>query len=146
MGKKVPDTPGKRVAQLREERGWKQKELAENADISITFLSEIENDKRTMGSNVLLRVADALGVSLDYIIKGEIDSAPPKKPLTIPHELEKAADEMGWTFKTIKDLLNFHEFVVARRGEGKGADSKEKAFSKQEWMNFHEKYKALTDE
>lgn len=146
MGKKVPDTPGKRVAQLRKERGWKQKELADNADISITFLSEIENDKRTMGSNVLLRVADALGVSLDYIVKGELDSAPAKKPLTIPHELEKAAEEKGWSFKIIKDLLNFREFVIARRGEEKGADSKEKTFSKQEWMNFYEKYKALTDE
>lgn len=146
MGENIPDSPGKRVAKLREERGWKQRQLAEKAEISITFLSEVENDKRSMGSDVLLRVADALGVSLDYIVKGEVGTPPPEKPLMIPHELEKAGEEQDWSLRTIKDLLSFHDFVVARRGEEKGADSKERKLTKNEWIKFYDKYKSLTDE
>lgn len=135
----MPDTPGKRVAKLREERGWKQTKLAEKAGISVTYLSEVENGKRSMGSDVLLRVADALGVSLDYIVKGTVTVPPPDKPLTIPIELERAAEEHNWSIRTIQDLIKAKEIVVARRGEDRKAVSPEKTFSKEDWINLYDR-------
>ena len=133
----IENTPGKRVAQLREERGWKQKQLAEKAEISITYLSEVENDKRSMGSDVLLRIADALGASLDYIIKGKVASSPPRKPLLIPTELEKAGEEQNWSIRTVQALIKARGIVVARRGQDENADSPEKTLSKDEWIKLY---------
>src|SRR6266849_438468 len=61
------DTLGKRIAALRERRGLLQKDLADRADLSVSFVSEIENDKRNIGTEALLRIAEVLGASLDYL-------------------------------------------------------------------------------
>ena len=142
----MSDASGNRVAKLREERGWKQTELAEKAGISVTYLSEVENNKRSMGSEVLLRVADALGVFLDYIVKGTVATPNPEKPLVIPHELEEIRELQNLSIREIKNFIRFQEFVVARRGEGNEVDSPNQKFSKQEWLNLYEKYKSLTNE
>lgn len=133
----MSDTSGNRVAKLRGERGWKQKELAEKAGISVTYLSEVENNKRSMGSDVLLRVADALGVSLDYIVKGTIAEPLPNKPLIIPAELEEAGEELNWSIRTIQRLIKAKELVVARRGDDKNVISPEKTFTIEDWINLY---------
>ena len=64
MAPVVPPTLGKRVADCRDRLGWRQKTLAEKANLSVTFVSEVENDRRTPGADALLGLAEALGVSL----------------------------------------------------------------------------------
>lgn len=39
---------GRRISGIRKERGYTQEKLAELADISVQFLSDIENDKKNM--------------------------------------------------------------------------------------------------
>ena len=135
-------TSGRRIAYLREKKGWTQKRLAQEADISITFLSEIENDKRTMGSEVLLNIADALGASLDYIIKGEVSGTPTQEPITIPPELSQAAESEGWSYPRTMLLLNTKRSVLARRSqEGQSVSSSDK-WAKKQWIDL---YKQLFD-
>lgn len=133
----IPPTPGKRIAALREQRGWTQKTLANAAGISITFLSEVENDKRSMSSDVLLRIADALGASLDYIVKGEIGTQQRQPPLVIPPELAEAAEEQGWSLGITRDLLKTHNMVVARRSRDSRTDNQDKIYSKDEWIALY---------
>lgn len=52
----------------REYRGLTQQQLAEVAEISTPYLSQIETGKRTGTTDVLLAVAKALGVTLDDIV------------------------------------------------------------------------------
>src|SRR3954453_13987215 len=92
----VPATVGRRIAACREARGWTQKRLADESDLSVPFLSDVENDKRAIGSDGLLRLADALGASLDYLMKGTLDTSAVRTPLVIPHELAQAAEEHSW--------------------------------------------------
>lgn len=128
-------TTGKRIAGLRERLGIQQKHLAREAGISVTYLSEIENDKRKMGSDALLRLADALGVSMDYLIKGEETSSHPKQPVVIPSELWEVADEQQWSVGDTHALLKAHRIVVARRSKTSRNDGR--PLSKQEWVRLY---------
>lgn len=133
----VPSTLGRRIANCRERRGWTQKTLADRAELSPTFLSEVENDRRAPGSEALLRLAEALGVSLDYLMKGETEAVPVRQPLVLPPELAAAAEEKGWSVGEASDLLKFHQMVVARRSRG-GDDDAGRPLSKDEWCRKYE--------
>jgi len=61
---------GERIANLRKNLGLTQEKLAEQADISIQFLVQIEHGKRTMKIATLRKLCSALSVSADYIING----------------------------------------------------------------------------
>ena len=63
-------TIGKRISYIRKERGYTQEKLAELANISIQFLSDIENNKKSMTVKTLRQIADSLNISTDYIIYG----------------------------------------------------------------------------
>jgi transcriptional regulator with XRE-family HTH domain len=63
MDAPVPPTLGKRIGSCRERLGWTQKRLAEEAGISVTFLSELENEKRMPGAE-LAELAEEEGWSL----------------------------------------------------------------------------------
>ena len=52
----------------REYRGLTQQQLAEVAEISTPYLSQIETSKRTGTTEVLLAVAKALNLTLDDIV------------------------------------------------------------------------------
>jgi DNA-binding XRE family transcriptional regulator len=56
-----------RIKVLREYRKMTQRELAEAASMNALYLSQIECGRATGGIKSLLRVAEALGVSLDMI-------------------------------------------------------------------------------
>ena len=61
---------GERISRLRKNLGLTQEKLAEQADISIQFLVQIEHGKRTMKIGTLRKLCSALSVSADYLING----------------------------------------------------------------------------
>ena len=61
---------GERISRLRKNLGLTQEKLAEQADISIQFLVQIEHSKRTMKIGTLRKLCSALSVSADYLING----------------------------------------------------------------------------
>ena len=69
---------GHRIHGLREERGWSQAQLAERADLDITYVSGMERGLRNPGLNVLNAVAIALGVSLPSLVT-DLRHARPRK-------------------------------------------------------------------
>ena len=70
-------TTGERVREIREKRGMTQDQLAGQAKISKSFLSEIENNKRNVSSQALLRIAKILGADapLEQKVTHLIDAA-----------------------------------------------------------------------
>ncbi len=63
-------TIGERVKQARHARSLSQRELAQAAaPLSAMSISKYERDKAVPGSDVLLRLASALGVKHDYFLK-----------------------------------------------------------------------------
>ena len=109
-------TAGDRIRRARDERGWTQEKLAQEADISKSFLSDVENNKRSISADSALKIADALGVSLDYLLRGEPGKQElEREPVRIPPELSDAAEQLHLTYAETRTLLEAHEAVVARR-------------------------------
>lgn len=61
---------GSRIRTRREELRLTRERLAEMAEVSVTFLAQIETGKKNMTTNTLYRVAVALDMSADYILFG----------------------------------------------------------------------------
>lgn len=135
----MPDlnTLGERVSYLRTRRGWTQKKLAEEAGLSTTFISEIENDKRNVGMESLLQLAEALGTSLDFLAKGlEGAEEVSRSPVVLPPELADAAEQQGWSVGHARDLLKAQSIVISRRTKEKREHSGT-MLSQQDWIEFH---------
>lgn len=65
------DIAGARIKELRETNRYTREQLAELAEISPKFLYEIETGKKGFSANTLYRIAQALGVSSEYILSGD---------------------------------------------------------------------------
>lgn len=129
-------TVGDRIREIREKRGMTQEELANIADISKGFLSDVENNKRNIGSQKLLKIANVLGASIDYLLRGEVVKNVETEPIVIPKELSQAAEEMNLSYTETLDLLNAFNSVVARR-----SDKFRKDLSVEEWKKLREAIK-----
>lgn len=60
---------GTRIAQRRVELRLSQKELANQAGISVTYLSEMERNKRFPSARICVDIANALHVPMDYLLQ-----------------------------------------------------------------------------
>lgn len=65
-------TVGKRVANLREVMNLSQAALGAKAGISAAKVSDIENDRRTVGLTVGKRLAAAFGVDVRLVLGNEL--------------------------------------------------------------------------
>lgn len=63
---------GQRIIDRRKKLGLTQEALAESADVTTQFVSYAESGKRAMRPENLLKISQALGVSADYLLTGEI--------------------------------------------------------------------------
>lgn len=132
-------TTGDRIREIRGKRGLTQDDLARAAEISKGFLSDVENNNRNLSSQGLLRIANALGASVDYLLRGEVaDPVGEAKPTVIPPELSDAAEELKLTFGETVELLEAHRSVVARR-----STRTTRAFTVEDWKNLHRAIKKV---
>lgn len=63
---------GQRIIARRKKLGITQETLAEISDVTTQFVSYAESGKRAMRPENLLKIANALGVSTDYLLTGDI--------------------------------------------------------------------------
>lgn len=61
---------GKRIREIRESYQLTREQLAEQADISVQFLADIEVGRKSMSINTLFKISSALHVTNDYLILG----------------------------------------------------------------------------
>ena len=79
---------GRNIKKIRKNQHRTQEDLAFEAEISVKMLSEYENGKREMSSQVLFKIADALMVSVDELVperlkKPEEETSPEEEILLI---------------------------------------------------------------
>lgn len=67
-------TIGKRIREERLKKGYTQQEVAEKASICVVYLSEIERGIKMPSINSFIQILEALEVSADYILRGELTS------------------------------------------------------------------------
>lgn len=66
----VGKTMGKRIAEERKKLGLTREKFAEQVGLSAYFIGQIERGARGMSYSTLLKVADCLHISLDYLFRG----------------------------------------------------------------------------
>jgi transcriptional regulator with XRE-family HTH domain len=60
---------GNRIKELRQAKEWSQQMLADHAQIERAHLTRLEEGKKEAGLRVLGRIADALGVEIEELVK-----------------------------------------------------------------------------
>lgn len=91
---------GERIRGLRLERRMTREELAEAAELSTSFLYEIETGKKGFSAYTLGNLARALGVQTDYILLGKARKKEEKK---LPQAEGKAS---------LDSLLNIQQLLL----------------------------------
>ncbi|MGN0521925.1 MAG: helix-turn-helix domain-containing protein [Eubacterium sp.] len=64
---------GLRIKNKRKNLKLTQEEIAEMLDISVKHFSEVERGLTGLSIENLIKLSNILGVSIDYIVKGEAD-------------------------------------------------------------------------
>jgi len=103
---------GQKLKQLRSEKGWSQDEFAFHAQIDGRQVSRYENDKVVPSVEVIIKMAKAFNVCIDFLL---IDEAP-KKPLEAPHSklAERILEIDDLSEEDEKSLLHLVDAIVAK--------------------------------
>jgi putative transcriptional regulator len=60
---------GNRIRELRQAKGWSQQMLADHAQVERAHLTRLEEGVKEAGLRVLERLADALGVGIEDLVR-----------------------------------------------------------------------------
>lgn len=74
---------GQRLARLRKERGWTQKQIAERTGLIQELVSNYETDKLRLNADMILRFAEVLDISADELLRGSKNPVQAKKQPSI---------------------------------------------------------------
>jgi transcriptional regulator with XRE-family HTH domain len=86
-------TFGQKIRKLRAKKGLSQKAFAELVDMRVATLSRYENDKRLYQWENLIKIADALDTSIDYLL-GRTNISTPIRRLT--YDADMPGNEMSF--------------------------------------------------
>ncbi len=81
---------GERIREVRKERGWSQADLGKKIGTDSQYVSRYETGRITPSVDALVRLADVLEVSTDYLVR---DGAPRK--VLEGHNLGKLGDRLA---------------------------------------------------
>jgi transcriptional regulator with XRE-family HTH domain len=112
---------GARLRELREERGWTQRELDSRLGILQSKLSKYESGTHQPSLRTLVRIANLFGVSTDYLLTGIGTPVPPLRDdrlLDRFRRLGAGGEEMRAIVLSILDALFELGACLERRGAG----------------------------
>ena len=71
---------GKRIREIRRERGWSQEEFAFEVELARSYIGGVERGERNLSFINVSKIAGALGVSVSVLCEG-VPSVPPPRQL-----------------------------------------------------------------
>lgn len=96
---------GKRIRAERRKQDLTQEKLAEMADISESFMGHIERGGRTLSIETLAKLANALNLSIEYIVCGEFNYQPDVLPAEIHGALNQMSNSQRRVFLSMMKTL-----------------------------------------
>ena len=97
--KKLYHEIGEHIRKSRQEARISQEELAEYAGISGSYISDIEAGKRNFSVDVLMKIAEALQVSTDWILRADT----PGTAAVLNRDIERILD--GLSADELNDVM-----------------------------------------
>ena len=91
---------GRRIMERRKKLGLTQEALAEKGEVTTQFVSYAESGKRAMRPENLMKISEALGVSADYLLTGDVID---KDLLLISEKLQRLTPEQ---LRLVEDLID----------------------------------------
>jgi transcriptional regulator with XRE-family HTH domain len=67
---KITKQLGMRIAYLRKQKKWSQEELSFQSNINKNYICDIENGRRNPTLEVLSKISNGLGITLEFLFKG----------------------------------------------------------------------------
>jgi transcriptional regulator with XRE-family HTH domain len=65
---------GRRIREERLKLNLTQEQLAEQVDISTSYMGQIERGERNIALDTLVRMSNSLGVTVDYLLKDSVNT------------------------------------------------------------------------
>ena len=70
MSKSIKNKFGKRIRDLRKQKGWSQEELADKVDLHRTYIGAIERGEQSVSIDKIDALAKGLRISLEELFRG----------------------------------------------------------------------------
>lgn len=105
---------GARIRQARTDKNMSQLELAEVCGISVPYVSDVERGKKCFSVDILLRIAQALQVSADWLLRLDIPQTDYAYHAEAAELLSDCSQEEA---ALLLDLMSSAKQVIRKRGE-----------------------------
>lgn len=97
---------GYRIKEVREQNRLSQAQLAEITDLSVSYISHIENAKRKASLESIIRIVNALGITVDELLAGVQMNNPTAHQTDIDILMEDCSEnEKRFVYELIKISL-----------------------------------------
>ena len=73
---------GQRLARIRKERGFTQKDVAERTGLIQALVSDYERGRLRLAADMIVRFAVALGITTDELLRPNIRKTPPPRKIS----------------------------------------------------------------
>lgn len=83
---------GKRIKQARESEKLSQLDMAGLIDVSVTHISLVENGRKKVSLDMIAKIADALGVTIDELVGGNQNTVDSEYLTLIGMQLDGCTD------------------------------------------------------
>lgn len=80
---------GRRIRQLRQASRMTQAALAEMAEVSASFLGNIERGNRVVSLETLVKLCRALDTDPNYLLAASVEAAKGRIPIDMPEKMRK---------------------------------------------------------
>lgn len=97
---------GKRVRIQRKNQNLTQEKLADMADISDSFMGHIERGTRAISLETLVKLANALSVSVEYLLQKETPPDHAVFPKKVQRNISKMSDQQRRFFMGVIESLS----------------------------------------
>jgi transcriptional regulator with XRE-family HTH domain len=97
---------GSKIRQLRKENNLTQEALAEEIDLSYTYIGQVERGARGINLPNLIKIANRFGVSLDYLLSDYLINDISKERIEVDREWLEIIEN-----KTPKEKQRYIELV-----------------------------------
>lgn len=109
---------GNRIKEVREQNAYSQAKLAEETDLSVSYISHIENAKRKASLESIVRIVNVLGITVDELLAGVQLHNPTDYQTDIDLLMaECSPDEKRFIFELVKtsiDIMRRNEWHIAK--------------------------------
>ena len=109
---------GNRIKEVREQNDYSQAKLAEETNLSVSYISHIENAKRKASLESIIRIVNVLGITVDELLAGVQLHNPTDYQTDIDLLMaECSADEKRFIYELVRtsiEIMRKNEWCITK--------------------------------